>query len=306
MLSYLSPKDVLLLSRACHNTKQAVSCYIQVAYDINATLARFFTESNTSSFRTLQARMGTLISGSCALQFFDRVVYPDSDLDIYVYPQHRREVGNWILGTRFAFAPSRSQDLAFAHAVAHTENKGLHYAMPGVSSIFTFLRQTTGKPLKVQIIVARRSPMEVILGFHSTCVMNVIAYNKAYCLFPRATLEERRSLLTWSSQGRAKRRIEGLVKYSARGFRMLEFLEDNEVITSQPERSFPLKPRWMGDSDTWDEGAIMEFSLVDSPVLKYAIVVGNDDTVDYLDRVLEVKACEEQYKVSLCGLEDWS
>ncbi|KAH9856395.1 hypothetical protein C2E23DRAFT_699461, partial [Lenzites betulinus] len=121
----------------------------------------------------------------------------------------------------------------------------------GVSSIFTFHRKTDAGRLKVQIIVARRSPMEVVLGFHSTCVMNVIAYDTAYCLFPRATLEERRSLLSWSSQGRSKRRAEGLVKYAARGFRMLEFLDDSELWQSEPNRSFPFGPRWMGDPSSW-------------------------------------------------------
>lgn len=54
-----------------------------------------------------------------------------------------------------------------------------------------------------------------------------------------------------------------------------------------------------------DEGAIMEFTVVDSPAIKFACVMGNEDITDYLVRMLLVKTLEEQYKISVCGLEDW-
>ncbi|EIW56989.1 uncharacterized protein TRAVEDRAFT_81046, partial [Trametes versicolor FP-101664 SS1] len=246
----LSPQDFLRLYRTCRLARDVVATFIKVAFDVNATLKRFVPDP--LAFRSLQARTGTLISGSIALQFFDRAVYPESDLDLYVHSQHRREVGMWLLSMGYTFFPSRRQDPRFKTTVLNAEqSRGLHYVMPGVSAIYTFRRQVGEQHLKVQIIVARRAPMEVVLGFHSTCVMNVISYEKAYCLFPRATLEERRSLLSWSSQGRSKRRAEGLVKYASRGFKMLTHLHFAEYATHQPIRSFPLKPRWIGDTDTW-------------------------------------------------------
>lgn len=63
----------------------------------------------------------------------------------------------------------------------------------------------------------------------SACVMNVISYEKAYCLFPRATLEKRLSLLSSSCRGRSKRRSTGLEKYARRGFRMLSTLPPDEL-----------------------------------------------------------------------------
>lgn len=59
--------------------------------------------------------------------------------------------------------------------------------------------------------------------------MNVISYEKAYCLFPRATLEKRLSLLSSSCRGRSKRRSAGLEKYARRGFRMLATLPPDEL-----------------------------------------------------------------------------
>lgn len=173
--------------------------------------------------------------------------------------------------------------------------------------------------------------------------MNVISYEYAYCLFPVATLEERASLLSYSSQGRSKRRAEGLVKYSARGFQMLDSLSLTDLESPRKISPFTFGPRWIGDRDTWvirldthgipappppnpysvarsndpvalasfsvrydvTEGAIMDFSIVESPVLKYAYVFGDTDTIDYLARMLEARRWEEEYQVVVCELEDW-
>ncbi|THG92955.1 hypothetical protein EW026_g8134, partial [Hermanssonia centrifuga] len=43
-------------------------------------------------------------------------------------------------------------------------------------------------------IVASQAPMEVILNFHSSVVLNVIAWDTAYSLYPHATFERRLSL----------------------------------------------------------------------------------------------------------------
>ncbi len=167
IFSHLSPKAFLLFSRTCRLARSAVAAYVAQAFDVKTTLRRFFPDPVV--FRCIQARTGTLVSGSVALQFFDRAFYPSSDLDIYVYSQHRREVGAWLLGLGYTFFPGRGQDPRFGDTVSSAEqSKGLHYAMPGVSAIYTFRRQVDGEDLKVQIIVARRAPMEVILGFHSS------------------------------------------------------------------------------------------------------------------------------------------
>ncbi|KAI0832865.1 hypothetical protein BC628DRAFT_1309080, partial [Trametes gibbosa] len=211
----------------------------------------------------LQARTGTLVSGSCALQFFARTRYPDSDLDLYVHMRHRREVGRWLLQEGYAYAPAPHQHAQFELEVVHGMSPRKHgiYSMPGVAGILTFKRPAPERPrtgleypedvqeegegegeegpeedavpaervLKVQIIVTKNTPMEAILAFHSTCVMNVLTYEKAYCLFPRATLEERRSLLSSSCRGRSKRRAVGLAKYARRGFTLLSALAPDDI-----------------------------------------------------------------------------
>ncbi|OJT15482.1 hypothetical protein TRAPUB_7353 [Trametes pubescens] len=262
----VSAATLLRLARTCRAARAATAAYTRLAFNIDRLLARFFpspplppapaphAHARARAFRGMQARTGTLISGSSALQFFDRTVYPESDLDLYVHAKHRREVGRWLIEEGYAFAPTEHQDPRFEVEIVHgmtTREDGI-YSMPGVAAILTFtkpvpravhrfveeesdeqldvqLEEREPHPLKVQIIVAKNTPMEAILAFHSTCVMNVISYEKAYCLFPRATLEKRLSLLSSSCRGRSKRRSAGLEKYARRGFLMLSTLPPDEL-----------------------------------------------------------------------------
>ena len=145
------------------------------AFDINRTLRRFLPDP--IEFRCLQARTGTLVSGSVALQFFDRTYYPSSDLDLYVYMSCRREVGIWLLSQGFTFTPSQRQLPVFQEAVLDLRRTNfLTYAMPGVSAIYTFHREVPPTRVKVQVIVACRAPMEIILGFHSSEFFTGLGY----------------------------------------------------------------------------------------------------------------------------------
>ncbi|KAI0323130.1 hypothetical protein GY45DRAFT_1212045, partial [Cubamyces sp. BRFM 1775] len=197
------------------------------------------------SFRCLQARTGTLVSGSVALQFFDRTRY-ETNLDVFVYPYHRREVGEWLLSQGFRFVSAVGQDLYFNVAVLpyRAPRSSLH---SGICAIYTFRRLLRGAQVNVQVIVARLAPIEAVLRSHSTCVMNVMSYEFAYCLFPRATLEERCTLLNRSSHD-GERRIEGMQKYRGRGFRVIESLGWDEFLADSP---FSFALRWVGDSHSW-------------------------------------------------------
>ncbi|RPD81365.1 hypothetical protein L226DRAFT_608610 [Lentinus tigrinus ALCF2SS1-7] len=283
----LSPANLVRLSSTCRTAHAAVSAYTRLAFDIDRHLSRFFpsptrgccsptcscclahphqhapahARARARAFRSLQARTGTLVSGSMALQFFMRAVWEESDLDLYVHMRHRREVALWLLDEGYRYKPTDFQDPSFEVEIAQCVERNPNgiYSMPGLMAIVTFVKPIPGertrrpalaedgeeaeedapRELKVQIMVAKNTPMEVILGFHSTCVMNVISYEKAYCLFPQATLEERRTLLSSSCRGKGKHRMEGLAKYQARGFDILYDLPHNEVL---PDPATPLYP----------------------------------------------------------------
>ncbi|KAI0715608.1 hypothetical protein C8T65DRAFT_572952, partial [Cerioporus squamosus] len=341
IFSFCTPMTILRLQRVCRNTARAVQDYIPRAFNVRRVLQRFFP--NVLAFRTLQARTGTLISGSVALQFFNRELYPGSDLDLYVHMRHRREVGRWLMGHGYRFEPAPHQASDF-DAAASEALSGLAvapYGMPGIAAVMNFTRCTNiasdisrdgslGK-LKVQLIVARKTPMEVILGFHSTCVMNVISFENAYCLFPRATLEERLSLLSSSSAGRSTRRRESVAKYVARGFTVMERIP---VTNVRLPNLLPLGWRWIDDSASWVipldvagvappvsankrsppllhdpvvvcnwevrytplRGAVMHFVVAKSELLRYRYLIGDPDLAGKFERYFAAKLVEERYK----------
>lgn len=362
LFSFLTARSLLRVSRLSRRAHVAVKVYMQEVFNVNTLLARFF--HNPPSFRSLQARTGTLIAGSVALQFFDRALYPYADLDLYVHPRHRREVGNWLISAGYTYCAGRNQDPVFEKAVARNPQSAyLQCSLPGVAQVLTFRKPLEDRLMEVQLVVPRRNPVEVILSAHSSkssnhpphpvetrtlmtysaCVMNIISYEKAYCLFPSATLEQRLSLLSQSSRGRSEARSESVEKYAERGYRILTFLPLADLVPPRKRPTFALGPRWLGDSDTWVipldtqdilppppanpysiartndpaalssfvarydliEGLVVEFSIVESPVLKYSYLFGDNDIVDYLFRILGPRTWDEQYKVLVCSLEDW-
>ncbi|KAI0703516.1 hypothetical protein C8T65DRAFT_578754, partial [Cerioporus squamosus] len=342
ILSSCTPVTILRLQRVCRTAADAVQDYIARAFDVRRVLDRFFPD--VLAFRSLQARTGTLISGSVALQFFDREFYPASDLDLYVHMRHRREIGRWFLERGYQFEPGPHQPSEF-EAAATEALSGLAvtpYGMPGIAAVMNFTRccdnpadmptyDDAPQKLKVQLIVARKTPMEVILGFHSTCVMNVISFEKAYCLFPRATLEERLSLLSSSSAGFSKRRRQSVAKYAIRGFTIIERIPFTDL---RSPRLFPLGWRWIDDSSSWVipldttdvappassnkrsspllhdpvvvcnwevrytpcRGVVMHYVVAKSELLRYRYLIGDPDLAGKLERHFAAKLIEERYK----------
>lgn len=185
----LSPASLIRTGRTCRVARDAVSNFHSRAFNINRHLSRFF--SDPIAFRSLQARTGSLISGSSALQFLDRTFYPDSDLDIYVHSgPWALEVGQWLQSEGYIFIPNSLQSPEFngsdwfrfeAERVAQETGREAtevdlfhiqHYRIRGVISVFSFEKQTGGHSdkakLRVQIIVGKHSPLSAILCFHSS------------------------------------------------------------------------------------------------------------------------------------------
>ena len=186
IFSDLSPASLIRFGRTCRLARDAVSVFSKRAFNINQHLSRFF--SNPIGFRSLQAKTGTLISGSNALQFLDRTFYPESDLDIYTHPGHAREVGDWLVQKEgYTFLPTATQmhsdfgllswlvwapwTLTFPRTDIVWEDMHVtQYRIPGLDDIYSFekLSQSGYPPLRVQIIAAETAPLQCILGFHSS------------------------------------------------------------------------------------------------------------------------------------------
>ncbi|RPD65566.1 hypothetical protein L227DRAFT_493697 [Lentinus tigrinus ALCF2SS1-6] len=255
LLGLCSVRTLLRLRRTCRAVHQAVDDYMRNVYNIDLFLDRLFPDSSRA-FRSLQARTGTLIGGLSALRFLQRIAHPPTEpLELYIHACHRREVGRWLLRTGYIFSAAPHQTPEFEAEISNTINLPPDESvqiLDGVAMILRFCRAVpeTGMIREVKVIVAENNPMEVILSFYSTCLMNVISFNKAYCLFPRATLEMGQTLVTSSPSGLPRRYRQGTEQHLSSGHTLLHHIPHDELHVISPA-AYPLGWRWVHDGCSW-------------------------------------------------------
>ncbi|EIN14245.1 hypothetical protein PUNSTDRAFT_56791 [Punctularia strigosozonata HHB-11173 SS5] len=298
ILSQTDAPAIVLLQRTCRLVRSAVRDYAARAFNIDRHLSRFFDD--TRAFRALQAQTATVISGSVALQFFLRTVYPESDLDLYVHPSKAKVIGEWLLSAQgYRFVPNSVQPPTFEEASDerhpfygmlpmsagsddepnaaaerfHAEN----YRLTGVKAVFSFEKRSprTRDILRVQVVAAKSCPLECILceKCHTACVMNVITYNAAYSLYPRATFSEKISL----AMPRRTDDKEVLRKYEARGFKIWK---SDAWRHHQPTVFRANQVRWVDDPHTWVVNLDKPYSP-DPPVPSSASTVLKTDPITH-------------------------
>lgn len=200
--SRITPGTAVKLAQTCHAARDARTCFNRRAFNINRHLGRFFNDP--VAFRSLQAQTGTLVSGSSALQFFDREIYEGSDLDVYLHPGHLERVGGWLMeeegytymtedpSTPVTPQPTLNNFEAFKMActamdrhIAYpspvfnlnvrrpTDNplsRTVRYLQPDViQGCMTFVRDLGSQNQRlVQLMTTKYNPLDAILQFHSS------------------------------------------------------------------------------------------------------------------------------------------
>ena len=174
----LSPVSLVRLALTCRAAYLAVANFRSRAFNINRHFSWYFTDP--IAFRSLQARTNTLVSGSNALQFFDRSFYPEADLDLYTHPGHSLEVAQFLVEAQgYEYAPRETQQQDWKVATkGHWDGTERRVVPPGgeqhayplteIHAVWTFKKTRNQQELTVQIIEASSSPLECILGFHSS------------------------------------------------------------------------------------------------------------------------------------------
>ena len=74
--------DLISLTRTCRRLSSLYRDLLPSQWNIDKLLSRFL--DNPRTFRDLMAKHDVLISGSLALQFFQRFAWSDSDMDVYL------------------------------------------------------------------------------------------------------------------------------------------------------------------------------------------------------------------------------
>ncbi|KAL0574423.1 hypothetical protein V5O48_007542 [Marasmius crinis-equi] len=99
-------------------------------------------------------------------------------------------------------------------------------------SVVTFEKEINGVNRKVQVILTMRSPVEAVLCFHSSVVMNVITPFRSFCLYPFETLQLFQSVAFDRGSKESDRLKRALAKYSDRGWEILHEPSVNSMLST--------------------------------------------------------------------------
>ena len=237
-----------------------------VIFQANHGVGRYFTVQEILHFRELQATTGAIISGSTALQFFDRTVYADSDLDLYVQHDRSRDLALWLESIGYMFVPLENDNF---NTLQMSLDKSPDFDPTDITFdseycdgviILNFIKKD--RP-SIQVITSRGPAIAMVLQFHSSasfssssehiyvftrcpgCVMNFITHDKAFSIHPRATFIERQSLVYDFSLKAFKARL----KYTFRGWTQIQSPPATHITTSFS--SFRRGLRRVGDRKCW-------------------------------------------------------
>ena len=123
------------------------------------------------------------ISGSTALQFFDRSFYADSDLDIYVEHRYCKPIAQWLESIGYSFQhrntyQSETLEMALEETLSDPDfvmnnlpqgffdSTSMGYFGRGVANVYNFHKVDPDR--KVQLITSYHAPLEIVLNFHSS------------------------------------------------------------------------------------------------------------------------------------------
>ncbi|KAF6754383.1 hypothetical protein DFP72DRAFT_898916 [Ephemerocybe angulata] len=243
ILACLSPADIIRAGKTCRLLRDAVESFNSLAYNINRHLEHFLADP--IAFRRLQAKGDFLISGSNALQFLDRTFYLGSDLDIFAYPDTVKEIGQHLIDKEgYVFEPGEKQAKSFEDvkvkkqdlsSLGRSHSQAEFVYNSGMSDLLRFKHPR--RDLEIQLIGCRRTPLDCVLYFHSTCVMNIITHDAAYALYPKATFDKRISLQAFD-------------KYSERGWSFFTDLTAEGVRSIESSIATDIT-RYLDDKFTW-------------------------------------------------------
>ncbi|KAJ7123889.1 hypothetical protein C8R43DRAFT_42756 [Mycena crocata] len=316
LFAQIPARELVRLMLTCRRVYFLVQ---DTCFNLTRLLSPFFGDAaEVERFRWIQAQTATVISGSIALQYFNRMTWPDSDMDMYTDRSSAVTPVQFIISNGYTFDPRLSQKKdVFAQLSESVKDRPVSYLGRGIADVLDFHKGDK----KIQLIIATSTPMEVILSFHSTPVMNILTHNKAHALYPRSTFETKKALVI-ETVGAGQE--AGRQKYVNRGWDMIS----DASVSSKSELGVRMV-RSVGDTFTWTlplpplrnsvfaaipdlspinswqlacdgETTWTDWHVLEHPGLQYQyIVAGNEALMAVSDEVL-AKATEFPIDACLC------
>ncbi|KAJ7495920.1 hypothetical protein B0H11DRAFT_1910206 [Mycena galericulata] len=178
-----------------------------LAWDVDRFFAPWFID-DTVDFRVMLERCGAVVSGSLITQFFDRTLYRDSDMDIFLRMGGLPEMGAWLVSQGYIYSSTSTGYRALRRAIQRVSGKVVSDPVDGhrtIRTVLNFKRLVASTTIihiqKIQLVVVDMDPIHhVLFDFHSI-------YHKSY--ITRNRIESTHRGEVWKS------------KYRARGFRII-------------------------------------------------------------------------------------
>ncbi|KAK7018724.1 hypothetical protein VNI00_018284 [Paramarasmius palmivorus] len=272
----LNPADLMTAKKLSWALRCQVSQYERTTFGLNAIYGPFFKSfDDIERFRTFQSDSGALVSGSVLVRVLSRRGFTPSDLDLFVRTGRVLDSGKLLGSLGYKFKPlstvmegkrvkSLEQSPVFPEAVdaalaSHHPGAGTvaeRYDDCSVAGVFNF-RNEDG--MNVQVVATKGEPVEAILGFYSTLVMNVATATQVVSLYPMTSFVKRWAMYlrpyTWSV-------IHARIKYEFRGWQSVDMVTAAQAASVDNELS--VKTRWFGDRHCW----IIDLPPLANPVSK--------------------------------------
>ncbi len=270
LFPYLDTIDLILLSRTCKDLSGLYRDQVSRQWNINERLAGFVEDP--LRFRSVMATQNVLLSGECALRFMDRRSWDDVELDTFV--EHgpaaraflellikREGYSGWIDTAgpphklhEFLSSTSASREIL---QVGFTESLFgvIELLIAALDQTYRYRKQNkvAGAPLlRIRVIITKHEPITAILKvYYSTCLVNVISWNKAYAVFPIPTFVHHTTLYLMEPGSKTHACADATL--AAMGWSALKDLPREEtpahMITGEASADYQV--RRVGDECSW-------------------------------------------------------
>ncbi|PPQ84650.1 hypothetical protein CVT26_004334 [Gymnopilus dilepis] len=255
ILNRFEVKSIIAVSRASTTLHAIFTWYSGITWDPTRRLRRWFVD--TLAFRRLLYRTNAVVSGSFALQLFDRSYYDRSDMDLYARTAGVEDIRHWLSTQGYRSTEEISSPYDYLSGIDHRRPHVVKAVMNKTSyndpllAVYNFKKLIASADgyieiLRVQLIVVDTDPVEHILyDFHSTAVMNFITATHALSIFPYSTFVMRKSYIS-KNRDKAPRNVdEWINKYKKRGFTLVG------EETSRFPADLRAGPRFITDRRCW-------------------------------------------------------
>jgi len=123
----------------------------------------FDTDSHVIDFANMMERTNAVISGSTALQFFERTIYRNADLDLYFEVKHLELWKTHIVSFGYELVPKKDNTSSTESVI---EREIGYPSFQEIEALESFQHKVTKKV--IQLMGTKGSPIRAILDFHSS------------------------------------------------------------------------------------------------------------------------------------------